>query len=317
MEHHLPLIGRSPLFANIDAADLAPMLQCLGARKRTFPKGSYLFRVGDRTTAMGIMLEGSVRLEKEDYWGNRSILASFGPGQSFAEVYACEPDLAFDINVVAAEDATVLFLDIGRVTTMCPSSCAFHARLIRNLLGIVAKRTHALTRKIEHTTKRTTRAKLLSYLSDQAEAAHASRFVIPFDRQELADYLKALEPEEWHNEQEKIRQLMPYKLPAKLVEYLKTGPLRLEFPERELVKWAELYSFMDVQEMTWKRKKLLSLMVQMDNYSDYLLLWSPRDKKLWYLDIEHEEFHPLAKWDDFIADPGRYLNGMIEGEFEK
>ena len=117
--------------------------------------------------------------------------------------------------------------------------------------------------------------------------------------QEMADYLKALEPEDWHNEQEKVRQLMPYKLPAKLV------------------KWAELYSFMDVQEMTWKRKKLLSLMVQMDNYSDYLLLWSPRDKKLWYLDIEHEEFHPLAKWDDFIADPGRYLNGMIEGEFEE
>ena len=138
-----------------------------------------------------------------------------------------------------------------------------------------------------------------------------------YKRQELADYLKALEPEDWHNEQEKARQLMPYKLPAKLVEYLKTGPLRLEFPEQEWVKWAELYSFMDVQEMTWKRKKLLSLMAAMDNYSDYLLLWSPRDKKLWYLDIEHEEFHPLAKWDDFIADPGRYLNGMIEGEFEE
>ena len=51
-------------------------------------------------------------------------------------------------------------------------------------------------------------------------------------------------------------------------------------------------------------------------YSDYLLLWSPRDKKLWYLDIEHEEFHSMAKWEEFIADPGRYLNGMIEGEFE-
>ena len=135
--------------------------------------------------------------------------------------------------------------------------------------------------------------------------------------QEMAAYLKALEPEEWHNEQEKARQLMPYKLPAKLVEYLKTGPLRLEFPERELVKWAELYPYMDLQEMTWKRKKLLSLMAKMDNYSDYLLLWSPRDKKLWYLDIEHKEFHPLAKWEEFIADPGKYLNGMIEGEFEE
>ena len=134
--------------------------------------------------------------------------------------------------------------------------------------------------------------------------------------QEMAAYLKALEPEEWHNEQEKVRQLMPYKLPAKLVEYLKTGPLRLEFPERELVKWAELYPYMDVQEITWKRKKLLSLMAKMDNYSDYLLLWNSRDKKLWYLDIEHEEFHPLAKWEEFITDPGKYLNGMIEGEFE-
>ena len=103
---HFRCIYNKGALWNTDAADLAPMLQCLGARKRTFPKGSYLFRVGDRTTAMGIMLEGSVRLEKEDYWGNRSILASFGPGQSFAEVYACEPDLAFDINVVAAEDAT-------------------------------------------------------------------------------------------------------------------------------------------------------------------------------------------------------------------
>ena len=134
---------------------------------------------------------------------------------------------------------------------------------------------------------------------------------------EMAAYLKALEPEDWHNEQEKVRQLKPYKLPSNLVEYLKTGPLRLEFPERELVKWAELYSFMDVQEMTWKRKKLLSIMVKMDNYSGYMLLWSPKDKKLWYLDVEHEEFHPLAKWDDFIANPGKYLNGMIEGEFEE
>ena len=135
--------------------------------------------------------------------------------------------------------------------------------------------------------------------------------------QELVDYLKALEPEAWHNEQEKIRKLKPYKLPVKLVKYLKMGPLRLESPYHKWVRWAELYSFLDVQEMTWKRKKFLSLMKAMDNYSDYLLLWSPRDKKLWYLDIEHEEIHPLSKWDDFISDPMRYLNGMIEGEFEE
>lgn len=132
----------------------------------------------------------------------------------------------------------------------------------------------------------------------------------------MADYLKALEPEAWHNEQEKLHQLKAYKIPGKMVQYLKTGPLHLEFPEHELVRWAELYSFMDLQEITWKRKKLISLMMKMDNYSDILLLWNPKDRKLWYLDLEHEEFHPLAKWEEFINDPGSYLNGMIEGRFE-
>lgn len=131
--------------------------------------------------------------------------------------------------------------------------------------------------------------------------------------QEMAAYLRNLEPEDWHNEENRAQQLAAYKMPTEMVEYLKTGPLRLEFPEQDEVQWAELYSYMDVLEVTWKRVKLLSVMAQMDNYPDYLLLWNPKDKKLWYLDVEHEEFHALATWEDFIADPGRYLNGMIIG----
>ena len=131
--------------------------------------------------------------------------------------------------------------------------------------------------------------------------------------QEMAAYLRNLEPEDWHNEENRAQQLAAYKMPTEMVEYLKTGPLRLEFPERDEVQWAELYSYMDVLEVTWKREKLLSVMAQMDNYPDYLLLWNPKDKNLWYLDVEHEEFHALATWKDFIADPGKYLNGMIIG----
>lgn len=131
--------------------------------------------------------------------------------------------------------------------------------------------------------------------------------------QEMAAYLRNLEPEDWHNEENRAQQLAAYKMPTEMVEYLKTGLLRLEFPEQDEVQWAELYSHMDVLEVTWKREKLLSVMAQMDNYPDYLLLWNPKDKKLWYLDVEHEEFHVLATWEDFIADPGKYLNGMIIG----
>lgn len=134
---------------------------------------------------------------------------------------------------------------------------------------------------------------------------------------EIAAFLKSLEPEDWHNEQQKLLSLRPFKLPVKMLNYLKSGPHRLEFPEGQYVRWVQLYTLMDVQVITYKRKKLLSLLQSMDNYSDCLLLWSAKDKKLWYLDYEHDEFHPLCKWDEFIANPAFYINGMISGEFDK
>ena len=134
---------------------------------------------------------------------------------------------------------------------------------------------------------------------------------------EMVEYLRSLEPEDWHNEQEKLRELKSYHLPAAMTAYFKNGALRLEFPERESVRWMEFYPYLELREFRWKRKKLLSLMAEMDNYSDYVLLWSPRDKRIWYLDTEQEEFCPLASWEAFIADPGFYLNGMVDGEFSE
>lgn len=189
MDAYLPLIAGSSLFSGVEPQQVRAMLSCLDAREKTFSKGSTIFRVGDTTHYMGLVLEGSVRIEREDYWGNRTVIGFFEPGQSFAEVYACVSNLTLDVNAIAADNARVLLLDVRKITTMCSSSCVFHAQLIRNLLNIVARRTHALTRKIEHISKRTTRDKLLSYLSDQAEIVGSKSFCIPFDRQELADYL--------------------------------------------------------------------------------------------------------------------------------
>lgn len=189
MERYLSAICQSSLFTGIQPAEVEEMLRCLDARVRTYTKGSTVLHAGKATSLMGLVLQGSVRLENVDYWGNRTIRASADPGQTFAEVYACEPSLPLDINVVATTATTILMMDVGKITTMCSSSCAFHAKLIRNLLSAVAKRAHTLTRKIEHTSQRTTRDKLLSYLSDQARKSQCSLFAIPYDRQELADYL--------------------------------------------------------------------------------------------------------------------------------
>lgn len=177
------------LFDGIKEDDRSEMLKCLNAKKKQYKKGSTVLGRGGRTSEMGMVLEGSVHMVKDDFWGNRSILGQASPGQMFGEVYACLPRQGLEVDVIAAEDTEVLFLDVKRILTVCSSACSFHTRLIRNLLTILAEKNLMLTHKMEHMAQKSTRDKVLSYLSMEAEKQGGPEFAIPFNRQQLADYL--------------------------------------------------------------------------------------------------------------------------------
>ena len=180
---------RSPLFQGVSAADAASMLQCLGAQRQHYARGERILRMGETTESLGLVLAGRVRVESVDMWGGRTLLGDAGPGEVFAEAYACVPGETLMVDAVAAEDAEILFLNAARVLRLCPNACAFHGRMVQNLLTVLARKNLALARRSLHSAPRTIRGKLLSYLSFQALRQRSRSFAIPFDRQELADYL--------------------------------------------------------------------------------------------------------------------------------
>lgn len=180
---------RTALFRGITKEEVEPMLHCLQAVRRSFKKNQVIARAGDQVEALGLVLSGSVNIENDDVWGNKNILDNIGPGQVFAEVYSCLPEERLMINVVAAEDAEALFLNVGRLLTTCPSACEYHSRVIRNLLSVISQKNLNLTHKIFHTSPKSIRDRLLSYLSFQAIRQGKYQFQIPFNRQQLADYL--------------------------------------------------------------------------------------------------------------------------------
>ena len=185
----LDFLTQTQLFRDIPAGELGGLLGCLRAVRRQYKKGAMLCRAGDRTESIGLVLSGSVHIESDDAWGSKSILNSVGPGQVFAETYACVPDEPLMVNVVAAEDTAALFLHAPHLLAPCTQACACHAQLIRNLLFVSAQKNLALSRRIFHTAPKTIRGRLLSYLSMQAIRAGGDSFSIPFNRQQLADYL--------------------------------------------------------------------------------------------------------------------------------
>lgn len=189
MKNFLSVIQSSQLFFGISKEELMAMFSCLDIRKESFQKDAFLLRAGDTVNAIGFVLEGSVLIIQEDILGNRNIISKAREGQTFAAAYACAPKMMLNVSVVAQTPVTVMFLDVKRVLNICPSACSHHSQIIRNLLGELAEKNLHFGEKLMHMGQRTTRAKLVSYLSAEAQRLGKYEFDIPFSRQQLADYL--------------------------------------------------------------------------------------------------------------------------------
>lgn len=190
MQKHFDVLRICPLFNGIDDKDLTAMLGCLGAKESAYKKGDVIFAEGDPAKYLGIVLEGKAQVERVDYYGNRNILAGIEAPQIFGEAFACAGLDEMPVDVVATENTDVLLIDARRITQSCGNACAFHSRMIFNLLNIVAGKNLVFHQKIEITSGRSTREKLMTYLLIEAKKNGSTTFTIPYDRQELADYLE-------------------------------------------------------------------------------------------------------------------------------
>ena len=183
-----PALSACSLFAGLTQDEIAAILPCLSARQACFRRGQFLLRADDEVRFAGVVLAGEVELLQEDFWGNRNLLAAVGPGELFAEAFACAHAVS-PVSVQCTTDGSVLYLNVRAVFSPCEKACAQHKTLSQNLIRVLAEKNMQLNEKAGFLSQRTTREKLLAYLSAQARRAGSASFRIPFDRQQLADYL--------------------------------------------------------------------------------------------------------------------------------
>ena len=177
MKKYIPVLKRTKLFSGVGEEDIASLLSCLGARKKEYKKGEYILREGEHIRDIFILVEGKIHIQKDDYWGNRSILSVISVGEMFGEAYSSPESGALLNDVVAVEDSSVIFFDVKRILTTCSSACRFHNMIVQNMFFAISDKNRKLVQKLGHMSGRTTRTKLISYLSEEA------------NRQQLADYL--------------------------------------------------------------------------------------------------------------------------------
>ncbi len=190
MKKYSEILKNCPLFFGISDDDIVKMLSCMGARVKPFEKRLTVMNEGEPANDIGIVLSGSVQQIRIDYYGNRSIISRSKEFDMFAEEFSCAGLSAIPVSFIAEKDTEVMMIDCNHIMHTCSNNCGFHQQLIYNLMKNLAAKSIDFHHRLEVTSQRTTREKLLSYLELKSKELGRQSFDIPYDRQELADYLE-------------------------------------------------------------------------------------------------------------------------------
>lgn len=176
-----------PLFRGLTETEAAAAIEALRMRRRPFAKGDVLLEAGCTAPPLGVVLAGCVHMEHLDVWGSKTLLGQAGPGDLFAETYACLPEEPLLVSVVAVESGEALLLDTNQLLRR---GCEpWRWKMTQNLLRIAARKNLGLAQRSLYTAPKTIRGRITAYFSVLARRSGSMQFDLPFDRQQLADHL--------------------------------------------------------------------------------------------------------------------------------
>jgi CRP-like cAMP-binding protein len=194
VEKWLPVLRDCGIFQGLADPDILDLVPCFQPAIRSYARDDVIARVDDPQDSIGIVLEGEIMVQKEDYAGNRLIIGTFGPSEIFGEVAAFAGVGAWPNMVVANTKCQVFFLPVEKFTHPCSKICDAHQLLIENMLRIVARKALIMNNRISYLKIRSMREKLAAYLYEQYRIAGSRTFTIPMNREQLADYLNVSRP---------------------------------------------------------------------------------------------------------------------------
>ena len=180
---------KMPLFRDFSEKELSNALSSFAAQEQTFKKGSIILSAGTKPGVIGIVISGSITILSDDIWGNRTILSNVKKGGLFAEAYAMLEDEPLLVDVMANEDCCILFLKIKKALNPLRNPESWNYKFIQNLLLISSRKNLILSGRSFHTAPKTIRGRVMSYLNAISLQNGTKEFDIPFDRQQLANYL--------------------------------------------------------------------------------------------------------------------------------
>jgi len=183
------ILAETDLFRGMSNMDITHILGCLGSRKHLYQKGQYVFMEGETNPKVGIVLSGKVQAVKSTKNGDSILINQLKTGDIFGLSHVCAQVKKLPVSIVVVEHSEILFIELNQLVQTCHKACQFHVDMIKNALWILAQKNLFLDTKMYYISHKTIKERLTTYLENQEISLNSSEFEIPFNREQLAEFL--------------------------------------------------------------------------------------------------------------------------------
>ena len=177
-------VKECPIFKNFSIDEIIEIFSVISFYEKDYKKNDIILAENTKVEYFGIITNGKIALSNFDYFGNRNILNVFEKGDSFAEALV-SLEIQIPHEVISLTDSSIVWIEYKSL-----SKSLYYQKILNNLLNIISTKNLILNKKLQILSKRTTREKILEYLSNQKKTLSLdSNFETNLNRNEMADYL--------------------------------------------------------------------------------------------------------------------------------
>lgn len=166
------------------------ILHALGATTLTFRKGETILTEWSPVTHYYLVVSGSVLSFYLKPDGKRSVTGTFSQGDVFGLLFAFTKEKLNPSSAIATSDTTVIripIVDIINDDTLIRTS--IRRRYIQNAVNTISQSAYVARLRAFVLSNTSVEQRISCYLNELSRHAGCAEFDIPFDRQELADFM--------------------------------------------------------------------------------------------------------------------------------
>lgn len=190
MDKMIDVLSKCPIFEGVSESELSNILQQIHYVKRAFRKNETIYRTGESSCCIGIIVSGCLEIKKFLPTGNVVSVFHRKRGEMIGGIMVFSSNPQYPCDVIAKENSEVVFIDKSYIFEVLFKN----AVITSNLLRISANRIRQLEKRVELFSFSSIQQKIAFSLLSVFQTGLKQVVLIPFSKATWAEYLNVSRP---------------------------------------------------------------------------------------------------------------------------